>query len=137
MGGPPQLLAQQRDPGPALTGRTFGGAARVPVPGPAPAAEAPSAASRLPDVRDAERTAPPEETPRTRPPSATPGGLPVRSPGRTMAEAERERRDPPPRPTGRPATASRDAGSSFGAFHRGRRSGAAGGAATPEPPASG
>ncbi|MFG2547848.1 ATP-binding protein [Streptomyces sp. NPDC048594] len=134
---PPQLLAQQRDPGPALTGRTFGGAARVAVPGPAPAAEAPLAASRLPDVRDAERTAPPEQAPATRPPSATPGGLPVRSPGRTMAEAERERRDPPPRPTDRPATASRDAGSSFGAFHRGRRSGAAGGASTPEPPASG
>ncbi|MFG3320972.1 ATP-binding protein [Streptomyces sp. NPDC048171] len=134
---PPQLLAQQRDPGPALTGRTFGGAARVPVPGPAPAAEAPLAASRLPDVRDAERTVPPEQAPRSRTPSATPGGLPVRSPGRTMAEAERERRDPPPRPTDRPATASRDAGSSFGAFHRGRRSGAAGGAPTPEPPASG
>ncbi|MFG2323213.1 ATP-binding protein [Streptomyces sp. NPDC048568] len=134
---PPQLLAQQRDPGPALTGRTLGGAARVPVPGPAPAAEAPLAASRLPDVRDAERTAPPEQAPATRPPSATPGGLPVRSPGRTMAEAERERRDPALRPTDRPATASRDAGSSFGAFHRGRRSGAAGGASTPEPPASG
>ncbi|MFI7345619.1 ATP-binding protein [Streptomyces sp. NPDC049936] len=134
---PPQLLAQQRDPGPALTGRTFGGAARVPVPGPAPAAEAPPAASRLPDVRDAERTAPPEQGPRSRTPSATPGGLPVRYPGRTMAEAERERRDPPPRPTDRPATASRDAGSSFGAFHRGRRSGAAGGAPTQEPPAPG
>ncbi|MCQ4198122.1 ATP-binding protein, partial [Streptomyces parvulus] len=62
---------------------------------------------------------------------------PVRSPGRTMAEAERERRDPPPRPADRPATASRDAGSSFGAFHRGRRSGAAGGERPPEPPASG
>ncbi|MGW8747470.1 ATP-binding protein [Streptomyces sp. NPDC055794] len=134
---PPQLLAQQRDPGPALTGRTFGGAARVPVPGPAPAAEAPLAASRLPDVRDAERTVPPEQAPRSRTPSATPGGLPVRSPGRTMAEAERERREPPPRPTDRPATASRDAGSSFGAFHRGRRSGAADGAPTQEPPASG
>ncbi|WP_432100254.1 ATP-binding protein [Streptomyces sp. WAC 04229] len=134
---PPQLLAQQRDPGPALTGRTFGGAARVPVPGPAPAAEAPLAASRLPDVRDAERTVPPEQAPRSRTPSATSGGLPVRSPGRTMAEAERERREPPPRPTDRPATASRDAGSSFGAFHRGRRSGAAGGAPTQEPPASG
>ncbi|MEU6293120.1 ATP-binding protein [Streptomyces sp. NPDC046988] len=136
---PPQLLAQQRDPVPALTGRTFGGASRVPVPGPAPAAEAPLAATRLPDVRDAERTEPPVQAPRTRPQSATPGALPVRSPGRTMAEAEaeRERRDPPPRPTDRPATAPRDAGSSFGAFHRGRRSGAAGGASTPEPPASG
>ncbi|MER7800562.1 ATP-binding protein [Streptomyces parvulus] len=138
---PPQLLAQQRDPGPALTGRTLGGAARVPVPGPAPAAEAPPAAPRVPDARPSDArpsaTRPPEQAPPLRPPTSTPGGLPVRSPGRTMAEAERERRDPPPRPADRPATASRDAGSSFGAFHRGRRSGAAGGARPPEPPASG
>ncbi|MBU6532594.1 ATP-binding protein [Streptomyces mayonensis] len=127
---PPQLLAQQRDPGPALTGRTFGGA--VPVPGPAPAAEPPALARRVPDVRP---TAPPAVLPdqavRPRQASATAGGLPVRSPGRTMAEAERERGDQSPPPAD-PAAASRNAGSSFGAFHRGRRSGANGGA-----PASG
>ncbi|MEV4049489.1 ATP-binding protein, partial [Streptomyces sp. NPDC049744] len=123
---PPQLLAQQRDPGPALTGRTFGGGGVTTVPGPAPAAEAPLLTRRVPDVRPEEWTGPPEQAARSGPVTATPGGLPMRSPGRTMAEAEaeRERRDhqrPPVDPAG---SASRDAGASFGAFHRGRRSGA-------------
>ncbi|MGX1025970.1 signal transduction histidine kinase [Streptomyces ambofaciens] len=136
---PPQLLAQQRDPGPALTGRTFGGGGVTTVPGPAPAAEAPLLTRRVPDVRPEEWTGPPEQAARSGPVTATPGGLPMRSPGRTMAEAEaeRERRDhqrPPVDPTG---SASRDAGASFGAFHRGRRSGAAGGAPESEPPAPG
>ncbi|MEU9216556.1 ATP-binding protein [Streptomyces sp. NPDC048376] len=136
---PPQLLAQQRDPGPALTGRTFGGGGVTTVPGPAPAAEAPLLTRRAPDVRPEEWTGPPEQAARSGPVTATPGGLPMRSPGRTMAEAEaeRERRDhqrPPVDPTG---SASRDAGASFGAFHRGRRSGAAGGAPESEPPAPG
>ncbi|MEU9646946.1 hypothetical protein [Streptomyces sp. NPDC048188] len=52
----------------------------------------------------------------------------MRSPGRTMAEAEAEREHrahhrPPADPA---ASAPRDAGASFGAFHRGRRSGATG-----------
>ncbi|MBQ0888289.1 sensor histidine kinase [Streptomyces sp. RM72] len=137
---PPQLLAQQRDPGPALTGRTFGGGGVATVPGPAPAAEAPLLTRRVPDVRpEEERTGPSGQAARSGPPPATPGGLPMRSPGRTMAEAEaeRERRDHQRPPVGPAGAASRDAGASFGAFHRGRRSGAAGGAAESEPPAPG
>ncbi|MFE9171543.1 ATP-binding protein [Streptomyces kebangsaanensis] len=139
---PPQLLAQQRDPAPRETPRRPAAAA-VPTPGPAPAeppapAPAPEVTSRPAVVEPSEQGGP------RRPSDATPNGLPVRTPGRTMAEAEREREQrrsapvsadgvPPER---RPA---RDAGSRFGAFHRGRRS--AGGTATPgarpesEPPA--
>ncbi|KOT94134.1 histidine kinase [Streptomyces sp. NRRL F-4711] len=134
---PPQLLAQQREPGPALDGRTFGGAGTSAVPGPAPAAEAPAFARRVPDVRPAEPARLPAQTARPGPAAATSGGLPVRSPGRTMAEAdaERERRDHHRRPAEPAASAPRDAGASFGAFHRGRRSAAAGGAPESEPPA--
>ncbi|MFC7896624.1 ATP-binding protein [Streptomyces sp. NPDC057381] len=130
---PPQLLAQQRDPGPYATlGRTATGA--LTVPGPAPAAETPADRRRVPDVRPDLPEQPP--TP-PRPAPATEGGLPVRSPGRTMAAAERERREQHRRAPDRAATAPRDAGSSFGAFHRGRRSGAAGGAPGTEPPTHG
>ncbi|WP_031038986.1 ATP-binding protein [Streptomyces sp. NRRL F-5650] len=136
---PPQLLAQQRDPGPALAGRTFGGAGTSAVPGPAPAAEAPAFARRVPDVRPAEPARLPAQPARPAPAAATSGGLPVRSPGRTMAEAdaERERRDHHRRPAEPAASAHRDAGASFGAFHRGRRSAAAGGGPESEPPAPG
>ncbi|GAA2666950.1 ATP-binding protein [Streptomyces violaceolatus] len=135
---PPQLLAQQRDPGPVLTGRTFGGGAPT-VPGPAPAAEAPAYPRRVPDVRPVERTVLPGQAVRPGPATATPGGLPMRSPGRTMAEAEaeRERRENHRPPVDPAASASRDAGASFGAFHRGRRSGASGGPSESEPPAPG
>ncbi|CAM5510884.1 histidine kinase OS=Streptomyces tendae OX=1932 GN=GUR47_05515 PE=4 SV=1 [Streptomyces tendae] len=117
---PPQLLAQQRDPGPVLTGRTFGGRGASTVPGPAPAAESPAFTHRVPDVRPAQRTGLPEQAVRPGPASATPGGLPMRSPGRTMAEAEaeRERRDHQRPPADPAASASRDAGASFGAFTR-------------------
>jgi signal transduction histidine kinase len=83
-----------------------------------------------------------------RPRGSTPNGLPVRTPGRTMAEAEREREqrrdtDAGPaqdRTADRGPAPARDAGSRFGAFHRGRRSGATGtgpGPETgPEPPAA-
>lgn len=134
---PPQLLAQQRDPGPALTGRTFGGGGGYAVPGPAPAAEAPAHARRVPDVRPVERAVLPEQAARPGPAAATPGGLPVRSPGRTMAEAEseREQRDHHRRPADPAASGHRDAGASFGAFHRGRRSAGAAGTPESEPPA--
>ncbi len=134
---PPQLLAQQRDPGPALTGRTFGGGGGYAVPGPAPAAEAPASTRRVPDVRPVERAVLPEQAARPGPAAATPGGLPVRSPGRTMAEAEaeRERRDHHRRPADPAASGHRDAGASFGAFHRGRRSAGAAGTPESEPPA--
>ncbi|PSK59772.1 hypothetical protein B0E38_00817 [Streptomyces sp. 111WW2] len=53
------------------------------------------------------------------------------------AEAERERRENHRPPVDPAASASRDAGASFGAFHRGRRSGASGGPSESEPPAPG
>ncbi|WP_328564339.1 ATP-binding protein [Streptomyces coelicoflavus] len=137
---PPQLLSQQREPGPALTGRTFGAGVAATVPGPAPAAEAPALTRRVPDVRPVERAGLlPEQAARPGPVPATPGGLPVRSPGRTMADAdaERERRDHHRQPADPASSAHRDAGASFGAFHRGRRTGAAGGAPESEPPAPG
>ncbi|WP_042171356.1 ATP-binding protein [Streptomyces sp. NBRC 110035] len=150
---PPQLLAQQRDPGPGQA------AARPPAAPPvaevtpaAPAAPAPAA----PPAVEMPRTAPPRPTaerptaerPAARPElpgqgssqSATPNGLPVRRPGRTMAEAEREReqRRPSPGPAnGVPADGpARDAGSRFGAFHRGRQSGNKAGEPESGPPAS-
>ncbi|OCC10083.1 ATP-binding protein [Streptomyces sp. PTY087I2] len=73
------------------------------------------------------------EQPAVRPaaPASTPGGLPVRTPGRTMGEAERERGRhrgaPAPAASANPrgdtprATPPRTAGQQFGAFQRGRR----------------
>ncbi|MFF4757314.1 ATP-binding protein [Streptomyces sp. NPDC001292] len=155
---PPQLLAQQRESvSREAAGRPAAGTA--PTPGPAPAvspapAPEPGATSR-PDVpeRPAARPELPEQPQPRRATGSTLNGLPVRAPGRTMAQAEREREQrrsaseaasgaaseaaDGARPEQRPA---RDAGSRFGAFHRGRRS--AGGTAGPdarpesEPPAA-
>ncbi|MFF1272703.1 ATP-binding protein [Streptomyces marokkonensis] len=101
-----------------------------------PAVTRPAAAAEPPGVTDrpavterpAARPELPEQGRHRRPGGTTPNGLPVRAPGRTMAEAEREREqrmqasgqtgDVPA--TRRPA---RDAGSRFGAFHRARQSG--------------
>ncbi|MEU1213954.1 ATP-binding protein [Streptomyces sp. NPDC005790] len=164
---PLQLLAQQRDSAPHEPSRRPAEVA-VPTPGPthaAPPAPVPptgvtphpphAAVRELPAVRP-ELPAPRPELPAARPElpaqgrgrnagGSTPNGLPVRPPGRTMAEAEQEREqrrlaseaaDSGP-PQQRQA---RDAGSRFGAFHRGRRSGngAAGPDAWPgsEPPAA-
>ncbi|MEU4007676.1 ATP-binding protein [Streptomyces pseudogriseolus] len=60
------------------------------------------------------------------PEGTTPNGLPVRAPGRTMAEAEREREQRQSAAarsgdTGSARRGARDAGSRFGAFHRGAR----------------
>ncbi|MER6329004.1 ATP-binding protein [Streptomyces sp. NPDC001034] len=145
---PPQLIAQRRD---AVSSGAVGhsAAGTVPTPGPAPAASPAPAPVPEPTSRPGvpERPAArPELTEQGQPPRAaasTPNGLPVRAPGRTMAEAEREReqrRSASPavsgaapetadgdRPEQRPA---RDAGARFGAFHRGRRS--ASGAAGPD-----
>ncbi|MFI1127936.1 ATP-binding protein [Streptomyces althioticus] len=59
------------------------------------------------------------------PDSTTPNGLPVRAPGRTMAEAEREREQRQSAAARSGDTSgrrgARDAGSRFGAFHRGAR----------------
>lgn len=107
---PPQLLAQQRDPAPQPPVRRTA----EPTPAPVPEEQAPL----------------PEEQAPPRPADATPNGLPVRAPGRTMAEADRERQqrraasDAAAAGTAVPAGETgppRDAGSRFGAFHRARR----------------
>ncbi|MBA5220037.1 ATP-binding protein [Streptomyces griseoaurantiacus] len=135
---PPQLLAQQRDPAPAQAPRrpaaavpTPGPAPAEPAPAPAPAPAAPAATVRAPEPSPADGPATGAEVPerlpeRRRPRDATPNGLPVRTPGHTMAEADRERgqrKDTTAPATRAPERTARDAGSSFGAFHRGRRSG--------------
>ncbi|KEG42534.1 histidine kinase [Streptomyces griseorubens] len=65
------------------------------------------------------------------PDSTTPNGLPVRAPGRTMAEAEREREQRQSAAARSGDTSgrrgARDAGSRFGAFHRGARQSGNGG----------
>ncbi|MEU7379835.1 MULTISPECIES: ATP-binding protein [unclassified Streptomyces] len=147
---PPQLLAQQRESIPReTTGRPAAGTAPTPgpvaatspapaaSPAPAPTPEAPSR-PRAPE-RPAARPEPPEQGQPRRATGATLNGLPVRAPGRTMAEAEREReqrRSASEAASGTKSEApdgarpARDAGSRFGAFHRGRR--AAGGTAGPD-----
>ncbi|MFF4749700.1 ATP-binding protein [Streptomyces sp. NPDC002514] len=127
---PPQLLAQQRDPGPAASEpRTE---TVIPAPGPVPALETELFTLSRPDIPSVAEPEPEPDPGLTRRTASTANGLPVRAPGRTMAEAEHERRqrrtgdDTPgrdePRPGGRGA--ARDAGAQFGAFHRGRRAGA-------------
>ncbi|MEV6959849.1 ATP-binding protein [Streptomyces sp. NPDC051207] len=143
---PPQLLAQQRDPAPVRTPRRA--AVAPPTPGPAPAAAEPPAALPEPAAGPAavERPAARVELPEQgeahrRPHGSTPNGLPVRMPGRTMAEAERERERRRDTDAGsaqdgtadRAPAPARDAGSRFGAFHRGRRSGGAGARPETEP----
>ncbi|MEU1015089.1 ATP-binding protein [Streptomyces sp. NPDC005898] len=160
---PPQLLAQQRDPAPQQPAVRRDTAPPTPPLPTAPAATAeayptlPEAAAAaalpaagalppaaLPPAADA--TARPARTAPATASAATPNGLPVRAPGRTMAEADRERRQRKaasdaasapgtgdlPGETGQPA---RDAGARFGAFHRARRAGGAPAFPTaPEPP---
>ncbi|MFE9726967.1 ATP-binding protein [Streptomyces sp. NPDC005794] len=142
---PPQLLAQQRDPAPREATRRQPAVA-VATPGPVPAAPPIPAVPPAPATPAApvpatggdlypaveERPAVMPELPVQgqvrKPASSTPNGLPVRPPGRTMAEAEREREQ---RRLASEAADSgtsqqrqaRDAGSRFGAFHRGRQSG--------------
>ncbi|MFF8659338.1 sensor histidine kinase [Streptomyces huasconensis] len=155
---PPQLLAQQRDPAPQQPAVRDAGPTPAPLPaepapaaeeipvypqaGPAPATPEPPQAPVAPPVRPAAaQTAP--QPPQARP-AATPNGLPVRAPGRTMAEADLERRqrraasDAAAAPEGGEAGRQpRDAGSRFGAFHRARRAGGAapGFPTAPEAPA--
>lgn len=148
---PPQLLAQQRDPAPQqIAPRSI-----EPAPAPTPVAPAPSApvveipaapqapAAPVPPQGGAEPRPRPEHA---RPAAATPNGLPVRAPGRTMAEAERERQQRRAASdaaagtgalTGDAGLPPRDAGSRFGAFHRARRAAGdvPGSPAAPEPPA--
>ncbi|WP_079134368.1 ATP-binding protein [Streptomyces sp. EN23] len=134
---PEPTAAPEPAPAPAL--------APEPVsPAPAPVTPPPSPAPATPSLPEAPAPAPPApdplvvrprepEQPAARPaaPASTPGGLPVRTPGRTMGEAERERGRhrgaPAPTSSANPrgdtprATPPRTAGQQFGAFQRGRR----------------
>ncbi|MFI1225739.1 MULTISPECIES: ATP-binding protein [unclassified Streptomyces] len=113
-------------------------AAPSPAPAPAPAAQpsAPVAAApptapltpTAPVPPSAQEAAAPPPAPLRPAASSTPGGLPVRTPGRTMGEAERGRHRATPAP-GSPAeprgntprsSPPRSAGQQFGAFQRGR-----------------
>ncbi|MFB7657869.1 MULTISPECIES: sensor histidine kinase [unclassified Streptomyces] len=120
---PPQILAQQRDPAPHQAYRSP----------PAPAPRQPT----LPTQRSTRTESPePERRPSVTTSTSTPNGLPVRAPGRTMAEAERERdqrRSEAVTDGANENRPRRDAGSRFGAFHRGRRTGAENTGAGPEP----
>ncbi|GHJ35554.1 histidine kinase [Streptomyces sp. TS71-3] len=136
---PQQLLAQQRDPAPREVPRRRAAAVAAHTPGPAaPPDPEPRAADRPAAAeRPAARPEPTEHGRFRHPDDPTLNGLPLRTPGRTMAEAERDReqrRSAPQEaaesttPEQRPA---RDAGARFGAFHRGRQSGG-GTAAVPD-----
>ncbi|MEU9188961.1 ATP-binding protein [Streptomyces sp. NPDC048484] len=118
---PPQLVAQQREPVAPERPRH---SSEFPATASAPAVE--ETYSARPQAVAPVDEAPPADMPRRRT-AATPGGLPVRAPGRTMADAERGRQpkttaEPSREEPGGPGPA-RDAGSRFGAFHRGRRTG--------------
>ncbi|MGW8489512.1 ATP-binding protein [Streptomyces sp. NPDC055886] len=104
----------------------------APMPAPVPMTpsrpEAPAPASPATDPLVTRPREP--QQPAARPAAAsTPGGLPVRTPGRTMGEAERGRHrgspaaTSPANPRGDTprATPPRSAGQQFGAFQRGRR----------------
>ncbi|MER7577139.1 ATP-binding protein [Streptomyces sp. NPDC126514] len=125
---PPQIVAQQREPVVPERPRRTEALAAAPAGGTADTLPVRTRQAAL----DAATTAPGTDTPNSGP--ATPGGLPVRAPGRTMAQAERDRKRPaaptPPEP-GQDQGPARDAGSRFGAFHRGRRSAGAPGGETP------
>ncbi len=136
---PPQLLAQQRPALPEQLGRgstgpnganhTHGGTGAVPAEGlpsssPSPSYESGPQTSPAVPVRP---TALPAQAGAGE--ASTPGGLPVRSPGRTMAAADREylmdAAEYPAESGGvqpGPVRPGRDAGTQFGAFHRARRS---------------
>ncbi|MEU5370074.1 ATP-binding protein [Streptomyces sp. NPDC005951] len=105
----------------------------APMPAPVPATpsrpEAPAPAPPDPDPLVARPREPQQPAARPAPAASTPGGLPVRTPGRTMGEAERGRHRGAPAPAAAAnprgdtprATPPRTAGQQFGAFQRGRR----------------
>ncbi|MFH8882438.1 ATP-binding protein [Streptomyces californicus] len=135
---PGRTPAHGFDPGPAreplqdLPRRTAQGPGHPPVTPPPAGPTVPQPSPAPADDRLVFRPRAAEPPAASRPAAAsTPGGLPVRTPGRTMGEAERERgrhRGAPaspgpadPRGNTPRATPPRSAGERFGAFHRGRR----------------
>ncbi|MFD4593762.1 sensor histidine kinase [Streptomyces rubiginosohelvolus] len=121
---PPPAASAPATPPPPLAPAPAAAPAPAPTAPSLPEAVAPAAADPL-VVRPRE-----PQQPAARPAAAaTPGGLPVRTPGRTMGEAERGRHRGAPAPTSAAnprgdtprATPPRTAGQQFGAFQRGRR----------------
>ncbi|MGA5183656.1 sensor histidine kinase [Streptomyces pseudogriseolus] len=119
--------ARSRNDAEALPARALGGdrdnAAEVrPAAAALPATPEPPA----PRTERADLPSVPGQGRHRQPEGTTPNGLPVRAPGRTMAEAEREREQRQSTAarsgdTGSARRGARDAGSRFGAFHRGAR----------------
>ncbi|MEO3977459.1 ATP-binding protein [Streptomyces sp. CAU 1734] len=125
---PPQLIHQSRGTAPESLNRPMGGSravrGSVPAQNTAPALDS----YALPDpfatpgpAAAAQNGASPNGA--ARPAMATENGLPVRPPGRTMAAADRGRTEPQQQPPAAPPGPVRNAGTQFGAFHRGRRAG--------------
>ncbi|MFF5550611.1 sensor histidine kinase [Streptomyces olivaceoviridis] len=119
---PPQLVAQRHEPLPTERPRQAAPAPHSPA--------RPADEPRLTRPEPAARTAPLPASPAPATSDVTAGrggatanGLPVRAPGRAMAEAERTRRKPAAQTPADPRVPgpALDAGSRFGAFHRGRR----------------
>ncbi|MEU7363599.1 MULTISPECIES: sensor histidine kinase [Streptomyces] len=127
---PPQLIAQRHEPVTAERPRQAASAARPPADRPRTVRPAPAA-----PLSTAAATPTPTATPTAAatPPStsaesagrgeATTNGLPIRSPGRAMAEAERTRHKPAAHKPADPGESGPafDAGTRFGAFHLGRQ----------------
>ncbi|MGW3465527.1 ATP-binding protein [Streptomyces olivaceoviridis] len=139
---PPQLIAQRHEPVTAERPRQAASAPRTPADRPRAVRPAPAAplstAATTPTPTVATTPTPtaattPTPTAATTPTStssesagrggATPNGLPIRSPGHAMAEAERTRHKPAAQKPADPGESgpARDAGTRFGAFHLGRR----------------
>ncbi|MEU5700035.1 ATP-binding protein [Streptomyces aurantiacus] len=121
---PPQLMAQQREPVTPERPRLS-----TDAPATTTASTAPSTVEETFPEQSLGITPTDEaflaDMPRRGTP-ATPNGLPVRAPGHTMAEAERGRpktATPPSEAEQSGTGPARDAGSRFGAFHRGRQAG--------------
>ncbi|GGZ24672.1 histidine kinase [Streptomyces olivaceoviridis] len=131
---PPQLIAQRHEPVTAERPRQAASAPRTPADRPRAVRSAPAAPlSTAATTPTSTAATTPTSTAATTPTStssesagrggATPNGLPIRSPGRAMAEAERIRHKPAAQKPADPGESgpARDAGTRFGAFHLGRR----------------
>ncbi|MEW2291026.1 ATP-binding protein [Streptomyces sp. NPDC047841] len=127
---PPQLIAQRHEPVTAERPRQAVSAPRTPSDKPRAARPSPAAPLSTAAATPTAATTP-TPTPTPTPTSAesagrsgaTTNGLPIRSPGRAMAEAERTRHKPAAQKPADPGESgpALDAGARFGAFHLGRQ----------------
>jgi signal transduction histidine kinase len=122
---PPQLMAQQRPDLPEHNGGRHADAGARPAPVYDTLAAAAPPASPASPAAGTVRPGASLPTQAEGREASTPGGLPVRPPGRTMAEADREHLlQRPEQPAGQADGRERppgEAGERFGAFHRARR----------------